>query len=281
MFYMKRYILALLLFISFSGYSQNSINNYKYVIVPEKFSFQKQNDQYGINSLTRSLLESKGFTVYLDNGELPAELANNKCNALNADLSEKSTMFTTGLTLLLKDCQGNVVFKSKEGKSREKEYNVSYNLALRAAFESLKEASYVYNGTTHEQGQQIVVSTPSVATPAVSTPAVATPAVAAPVVSTPAVTAPITTTVPAPAKPGSVATTQPSGTLYAQAITNGYQLIDTTPKIVLTLLKTSVQDYFIAGNGTANGIVFKKGENWFFEYYKDGKLIAEKLLVKF
>jgi len=58
-------------------------------------------------------------------------------------------------------------------------------------------------------------------------------------------------------------------------------LIDTTPKIVLTLLKTSEENYYIASNGTVNGIVLKENENWFFEYYKDGKLISDKLLVKF
>ena len=84
-----------------------------------------------------------------------------------------------------------------------------------------------------------------------------------------------------PVKSPETVTNQPAGTLYAQAIANGYQLIDTTPKIVLTLLKTSVENYFIAGNATANGIVLKKKEDWFFEYYKDGKLISEKLLVKF
>jgi hypothetical protein len=74
---------------------------------------------------------------------------------------------------------------------------------------------------------------------------------------------------------------QPAEILYAQVTANGYQLIDTTPKIVLTLLKTSAENYFIANNATVNGIVLKKNEDWFFEYYKDGKLISEKLLVKF
>jgi hypothetical protein len=74
---------------------------------------------------------------------------------------------------------------------------------------------------------------------------------------------------------------EPAGTLYAQAAANGFQLIDTTPKIVLTLLKTSVPDYFIANKGTAHGIVFKKSGDWFFEYYNDGHLISEKLLIKF
>jgi len=269
---MKRYVLLLLVFVSFSVYAQNTINNYKYVVVPEKFSFLKQNDQYGLNNLTKSLLAEKGFTVYFDSTELPSEIANNKCQALNADVLEKSGMFTTTLTLLLKDCQGNIVFKSKEGKSREKEYRVSYNLALREAFTSLDAVPYAYNGTTNEQSVKPTVTTSAIAPP-VATVNTSTPASA--------VTPPVTV-VTTPAKPVQVETNQQVGTLYAQAIANGYQLIDTTPKIVLTLLKTSVQDYFIASNGTiSNGIVLKKNDGWFYEYYKDGKLISEKLLVKF
>ncbi|MDB5090300.1 MAG: hypothetical protein JWR09_4294, partial [Mucilaginibacter sp.] len=213
----------------------------------------------------------KGFTVYLDNAELPNEVANNKCSALSADVLEKSGMFTTGLTLVLKDCQGKIVFKSKEGKSREKDYKTAYYMALKDAFTSLDQVSYTYNGSTNEPAQPVGTTTAStepvkqITTPAAST---------EPVKSTIAASA-------TAAKPTEAVTNQPAGTLYAQAIANGYQLIDTTPKIVLTLLKTSVENYFIAGNATANGIVLKKNEGWFFEYYKDGKLISEKLPVKF
>jgi hypothetical protein len=281
MFYMKRYLLLFLLFCSFSGYAQNTINNYKYVVVPEKFSFLKQPDQYGLNNLTKALLAEKGFTVYFDNADLPTEIANNKCQALNAEVTEKSSIFTTGLTLLLKDCRGNVVFKSKEGKSREKEYRVSYNLALREAFTSLDEVSYAYTGAANQSQTQ---PAPVVPTAAVTT----TTAAVAPVPVAPATTttvpvqvAPTTAVSTVPAKAAPVETSQPAGTLYAQAIANGYQLIDTTPKVVLTLVKTSAQDYFIASNASANGVVLKKNGEWFFEYYKDGKLISEKLLIKF
>jgi hypothetical protein len=227
-------------------------------VVPEKFNFLKQNDQYSLNTLTKVLLQDKGFTVYFDNAELPSEIANNKCLALSADVLEKSGMFTTGLTLLLKDCKGNIVFKSKEGKSREKDYKVAYNIALRDAFTSLDQVTYAYNGSTNEPTTQPVITTTS------TTPVKIAEA------------APVT-----PVKATEAVTNQPVGTLYAQAIANGYQLIDTTPKIVLTLLKTSAENYFIAGNATTNGIVLKKNEDWVFEYYKDGKLISEKLLVKF
>ncbi|ACU03399.1 hypothetical protein [Pedobacter heparinus] len=250
---MKRSVLFFLLLISFSGYSQTTINNYKYVLVPEKFSFLKEVNQYGLNTLTKALLEEKGFTVYFDNTQLPAEIATNKCRALNFELLQRKSMFTTNLTLLLKDCQGNVIFKGKEGKSREKEFETSYNEALREAFKSLNEVQYVYSE---------IPAPPAVATP------VAVPATAA-------VNEPVSSTATA------VPAAQVTGTLYAQPTANGYQLIDTAPKIVLTLLKTSVPDYFIAGNGAAQGIVLKKNENWFFEYYQNDKLVSEKLAIKF
>jgi hypothetical protein len=270
---------VLFLFLSFSGYSQNTINNYKYVVVPEKFNFLKQNDQYSLNSLTKVLLEDKGFTVYFDNSELPAEVANNKCHALSADLLEKGGMFTTSLTLLLKDCQGNIVFKSKEGKSREKEYKVAYNIALRDAFTSLDQVPYAYNGSTNEPAQPTVTTTASAAPEKqiTATAASTVPVKTAVGVSTAAAAA--TTTVKT-----AVAITnqnQLAGTLYAQTIANGYQLIDTTPKIVLTLLKTSAENYFIASNATVNGIVLKKNQDWFFEYYQGDNLVSEKLQVKF
>jgi hypothetical protein len=42
-----------------------------------------------------------------------------------------------------------------------------------------------------------------------------------------------------------------------------------------------MQDYFIAEDGAINGVVFKKNEEWFYEYYKDNKLVSQKLQIKF
>jgi len=98
-----------------------------------------------------------------------------------------------------------------------------------------------------------------------------------PAVSTP-VPAPVSSPAPVPAKS---VVPEISGTLYAQVTPNGYQLIDTTPKKILTLLKTSMQDYFIVEAGPTNAVVFKKDGEWLFEYYKDNKLISQKLEIKF
>jgi hypothetical protein len=237
---MKVYILFVFTLFAITGYSQNNLNNYKYVIVPERYSFSKEDNQYGLSTTTKLLLEQKGFEAFIGNKGLPPALAANKCNALMADVAQGGGFFTTKLTLMLKDCQGNIIFKSKEGKSREKEFPVAYDAALKDAFSSLNDVPYKYDST-----------------------------MAAPV-----------SVAPAPV-PVSSAVTDITSTLYAQATSNGYQLVDTSPKKVLTLLKTSMQDYFIAETGASNGVVFKKDGAWVFEYYKDNKLVSQKLEIKF
>ncbi|SHN46128.1 hypothetical protein [Chitinophaga sp. CF418] len=247
---------AILIFLLFAGtaYSQKTINNYKYVLVPDRFDFFKMDNQYGLNTLTKFLLQEKGFTAVMGSEPLPPEVVANPCSALKTEVVEKKGLFVTNLTLLLKDCQGNIIFKSKEGKSREKEFQAAYEFALRGAFSSLNDVPYKYDSVSLAPPQPVVAVQP-------------------PIPSAP---------VPAPAAaPTSVAITESMGTLYAQATANGYQLIDTTPKKVLTLLKTSMPDYFITEGGAYNGLVFKNNGEWFYEYYKDGKLVSLKLQIKF
>ena len=247
---MKRLLPVLFLLSALTGFAQNTINNFKYVIVPEKFSFQKELNQYKINILSKNLLAEKGFSSYLDNGDLPQAIASDKCTALQLDILERNTMFSTNLTLVLKDCKGNVVFKGKEGKSREKDFDQAYNLALRDAFKSLEAINYTY--TPVATGNSIAAGAPLPATQGA-----------------------------APAAELTATADLVSGTLYAQATGTGYQLIDTSPKIRLTLFKTSAADYFIAENGTEHGITYKKSGSWYFEYYKNNKLITESLQIKF
>ena len=248
---------ALFIFVLFTiaGRSQTTINSYKYVLVPERFDFSREINQYGLNTTAKQLLEQKGFVAFVGNEGLPPTLAANKCIALKAEVVEKKGLFSTTLTLFLKDCQGNIIFKGKEGKSREKEFQTAYDEALRLAFASLKDVPYKYDSTMAVQPQQVTTATFA------------------------------TTAVPVPASPAPVPATftvaEITGTLYAQVTPNGYQLIDTTPKKILTLLKTSMPDYFIVEAGPSNAVVFKKDGTWLFEYYKDSKLVSQKLEIKF
>src|SRR5579859_3244574 len=110
---MKACTLFIFVLFTVAGYSQSTINSYKYVLVPERFDFSKQDNQYDLNTTTKQLLEQKGFTVFLSNENLPPSLVAYRCSALKAEVVERKGFFATNLTLLLKDCQGNIIFKSK------------------------------------------------------------------------------------------------------------------------------------------------------------------------
>jgi hypothetical protein len=69
--------------------------------------------------------------------------------------------------------------------------------------------------------------------------------------------------------------------LYAQAVDNGFQLVDSTPKIVLNIISTSQPGYYNANVDKKYGVVFMKNSQWVFEYFVEGKLISEQLIIKF
>ena len=102
------------------------------VVVPNKFSFLKSDNEYQLNILTKFLIEKQGFKAYMEN-EVPSELLNTPCNILRADVKNESNMMTSKLRLVLTDCANKEVFSSEVGKSREKEYKKSYQEALRNA----------------------------------------------------------------------------------------------------------------------------------------------------
>lgn len=140
---MKKNILIILLFIASIASSQ-SINDYKYIVVPMKFQFQKSPNQYRLSTNAKYFLTNNGFTVYYNDAVFPLDLAKDKCTALYFDLEETSGYFMTKLTFTLKDCQNNIIYTSKVGKSKEKEYEKSYNEALAFALEEIKLLKYKY-----------------------------------------------------------------------------------------------------------------------------------------
>ncbi len=139
----RKYFLTLIaIFYITLSFAQNSLNAYKYIIVPKTYDFLKEQDKYRLNSLTRHLFSKKGFeTLYVDE-TYPAELIENPCLALSADLVDKSGMFTSKLSIELTDCHNKVVFTSIQGKSKEKDYEGSFQEALRNAFTSIDKLDY-------------------------------------------------------------------------------------------------------------------------------------------
>jgi hypothetical protein len=139
---MKNTLIILLL--SFSVYAQKGINNYKYIMVPIQMEIFNKSDKYQTSSLAKFLFNKNGFRAFLNTDDLPYDLAQNKCLALTAGLEEGSGMFSTKLTLVLKNCYNEVIFRAEEGRSKIKEYKRAYQEALRKSFSSIKRLNYHY-----------------------------------------------------------------------------------------------------------------------------------------
>ncbi|OYQ36338.1 hypothetical protein CHU92_09980 [Flavobacterium cyanobacteriorum] len=244
---MKKILFFLFLFACLSSYSQ-SINDYKYVIVPEIYDFQKKKNEYNLNTMTKLLLEKYGFTVYIQNSDYPADLALNKCLALYADVLKRKGFLTNILTIQLKDCDGNVIYMSGEGRSKEKSHQKSYLEAFRRAAESFNGLMYKYNGNAGTvRGGALYDSKAGTVSQATT------------------------------AKP-----VNNDNLLTAIATGYGYDLLDKAGKVVIKMYKTTQADYYSAKMETITGIVFKKEGDWVFEFYdRDDKPVSQKLNIRF
>ncbi|MDE1206071.1 hypothetical protein [Tenacibaculum larymnensis] len=245
-------ILLIALFITTASFAQKSINNYKYVIVPSKFDFVKGKDKYQTSSLTKFLFNKYGFTAFLEDEKLPEETVNNRCLVLTGLVTDDSSMFTTKSIVELRDCYNKVVFTSKEGRSKEKDYKKAYHEAIRNAFKSIQVLKYKY-----------VPLQEDVVTKGKEVPAV--------------------TVVPTVVESKVPEVVEKSGNtkerLFAQPVANGFQLVNMKPEVVFQVLKTNVKDVFVIKE--KNGILYKNGNSWFAEYYNKGDKIEKQYQIKF
>lgn len=255
---MKSKFLFLLLLVASYGFSQ-SVNDYAAVVVPVKYDFLKEENQYRLNTLTKFNLQKAGFVAFYTNEAIPAEY-NDRCGLLYVDILKENSFLQTKLYVAFKDCYGKEVYKSEVGKSREKEFEVAYPEALNAAFTSVYALHYKYSGKTVVTNQTTTVATPAMV----------------PVTSTAAVSATAAVAVNVPNS------TEPDGSvLFAQPIKNGFQLVDSTPKVVLKVYKTTNSSIYLASRDNTQGVLVLKENQWFFEYYDKETLMSEKITVKF
>ena len=134
------------LFLSVVLYSQNTPSvKQKYVVVKSSLDFLKQTDRYQTSSFTKFLFNKAGFDTYLDNEELPEELSINRCNALFADVKDKSGIFITKNYIELSDCRGKIVYSSMNGSSKLKDFEKAYRQSIRSAFSTIERLDSVYN----------------------------------------------------------------------------------------------------------------------------------------
>ena len=263
----KYFLLFLSLFLITGLYSQKNINNYKYVIVPKRFDFLKRVDQYQFNSLTKFLLEKENFVTYFDDESLPGDLAMDKCLALYTDVIDDSGLFTTKLSVILKNCTNDMIFSSRVGDSKEKEYKKAYYEAIREAFESFKGINYNYE--PNEMENKKVANIPEKV---------------------------VVAEIPQPNKPKTPVLdevdesellerevenidTSKNNLLYAQAIDNGFQLVNNTPKVVLTIYYSGKKDVFIVKGKDA--VIYKLNDLWVISEQIGSNLETKNINIKF
>jgi hypothetical protein len=249
---------VLFILVSFFGTAQKDINNYKYIIVPKAYDFSKTEDLYQLNSLTKFLFNKYGYEAYFPEDDFPEDLKTNSCLALTVAVSkEKGGLLKTQLILKLKDCFSAIVMTSQVGESRLKEFNKAYNEALRGAFETFQNLNYKY--VPKEAEVAIVEKTPII----LLDNNVAEVASNAELIEN---------------KQGAVNQFDVA-VYYAQAITNGFQLVNSEPKIVMILWTTAAENVFIVKGKSA--IVFKEDGFWYYSE-NDGKLGKKQTLnIKF
>lgn len=280
---MKNKILLLVtFFIGVSLYAQPNLNQYKYVIVPKKYDFLKEENQYQMNALTKFLFEKYGLLALMEGEEYPDDLLNYRCIALNSNILNSSSMFKTKLNVILKDCNGKLVYTSNSGETREKEYSKAYQTALRNAFKSFETMNYKYEPVENSSKNDNVIEKAVLveASTDVTKENVILNETKVVEMETKEINNEVSSTVVAASTlKESESKTEESNVLYAQAIQNGYQIVDSSPKVVMILLETAKEDTFIVKG--ENAIVYKEDGFWYISRNDGLKLETELITIKF
>ena len=265
---MKNIILVLFLTIVnlFVFGQEKKVNNYKFIVVPDRFDFLKQKDEYKTSSLTKFLLKKNGFTVVLNSEQYPKDLRDNPCSGLKALVLDKSSMFKVKVIIELRDCSNKILYTSDEGVSKLKEFKKGFQEAIRNAHASMNDIAYepFLLETIGKDKKEIVTVNPVLVKEGKEVKL--------------EVELPVINNIEA-AQISPINNIALSTTLYAQPKENGFQLINLKPQVVFVILNTSVKGVFVIKD--KNGLLYKKGENWIAEFYENGKLIEKKYQVKF
>ncbi|EKT4544228.1 hypothetical protein JE945_000263 [Flavobacterium psychrophilum] len=255
---MKKYFSTLVFaLISSVTYSQSSLNDYEMAIIPSKFEFQKEDNQYRISSTIKAFLKQKGFEAYVSTDVLPEGFLDYNCNKIFVNVLEENTLFSTRIKIEFKNCKQLVLFTTDLGESREKELGKGYNQALLLALKSFDKARYKFSGKTYydEEAQEKIKSR-----------------------DVHSISSEVTKI-----------TKSEKGVTY-EKVTKQDALVtsEVFVKVVnqanqqeLLLYKTSREGIYLCNQNGKNGVVFAKDEVWFFEYLENEKLISEKLDVNF
>lgn len=258
--------LMLILFVHL-GHAQ--LDRYKYIVVPLQFEGFKKENQFRTSTLIKYLFTREGYNVIYDD-KIPADLASKPCSGLKVRLVDSSSLLLTRIKLALEDCYGQVVFETPEGTSKLKEFEPAYREAIEGAFDVLVGTGYSYN-PSEAPAEGGPPPPPTQAERLLNPPPGKTEPIA---VAAAGVAAQKTTEGEKEAEAPEL--------WYAQPVDNGFQLVDSSPKVQMKLVKTTQENTYIAMVDDAPmGMVYQKEGQWWHEYYEEGEVQLRKLRIKF
>ncbi len=147
---MKNFSILALVFLSINSFAQQN----KAIIISNKYEFQKEKNTYNINNMLKAILVSNNYQVFFEDEVLPAEIAQNRCNALTGVLLDISNLFVTKLKFQILDCNNNLLFETDEVRTKEKDIQNAYIETIKLLSPELKK----YSGTVIQEKE--VVATP-------------------------------------------------------------------------------------------------------------------------
>lgn len=253
---MKKVIFIIALFFSFFLQAQEK---YKYVIVPSQFSFFKEADKYNLNSLTKSFFETEGFIVFYDT-DIPDHLLNDRCEMLYADVLENNKLFTTNLNVNIKDCANKIIAESVIGTSRDKDFQRAYTIALRNALTSLRGKLNLVNTYVKSQNkiQEIKEAKNIIKSEKYNNSDLIVD----------------NQTIKNDKK-------EFDEKLTAIETASGYKLLNSKGLEIMVLGNTSVDNVFFAYRDRVQGILIRKINDWYFDYYEKGVLVSKRIDIAF
>ena len=266
------------------GNAQEDLSSYKYIIVPTKFDTFKKENQYQTSTLIKYLLAEKGFNAVYENA-FPAELFANRCLGLTTVLMDESNMFTTKAYISFQDCNEMEVYRTETASSKLKNFKESYREAITKSFQSLR--SYTYKPTGEETSITVnfdddvkTLEPDPVPMQKIEEKAQKVPEKKQDVVETTAAVVQKKKTVSQEVSPVKSNTVE-SSLWYAQETPNGFQLVDSSPKVRLRIYQTQKEGVYLARGEANEGVVYQDQGSWYFDHYKDGKLVHQLLNIKF
>lgn len=237
---MKKIIFIILLFFQAFSFAQ-SLNNYKYVIIPDKFSFQTINNEIILNIAVKAAIEKYGFIcLNVSNKIVPNDLTD--LNKLFVDINLETKTENAKVKIIFKDSQNKILYTSKEGSAIDKNIIVASNMAFSLASNSLRNLNYIYDKYA---GLNLIDEQNS-----------------------------------DDKEMPSIINNKSPIAYNAVKYKRGYKLM-LNNESVYELTKTSREELFLATKKDTFGVVIHYDEDWFFEYSKNNEIVSERIVLNF